>query len=62
MMNMMNLPLSTRYTDRDVILASELVQALQELIAAQGDRPVSIGITSDYAEVLRFGDVDVLDA
>jgi hypothetical protein len=57
-----NLPLTTRYNDRNAIPASELLAVLTDLIARHGDLPVSIGITNDYAEVLRFGDIDVLDA
>jgi len=58
---MMNLPLSTQFNDKEVIMASELLEVLAQLIAENGDQPVSIGLHLDYREVLRFGDIDILE-
>ncbi len=58
----MNAPILDNYFGDNPVLASDLVRVLADLIAQHGDLPVSIGIQADYREVLRFGNIDVLDA
>ncbi len=50
--------LDSRY---GVVKATDLVALLTRLIAENGDANVTIGMTSDYEPVVRFGDVDVLE-
>jgi hypothetical protein len=54
-------PILTNYFSDEVFKASELVKLLQDLIAEHGDYEVKIGITDDRP-MLRFADMDVLDA
>ncbi len=54
-------PILTNYFSDEVFKASDLIKVLEGLIAEHGDHVVTIGVTDDRP-MLRFADMDVLDA